>query len=847
MVRPCHSLMTYTTDREIDKADPYHCDKLLHRGQWLDSPDRKPERRAFQNWQVPGCLLHEYTTPEIADCNEDGQVLFVGDTTVRQIFWATAKKLDNNWANDRQQERHKHEDLQLQVNNARLKFIWDPWLNSTAFGAELQTYIERNKIGISAEEKKTHASNGKQRSVLIFVGGGLWHARHLGEDYLSTFHNVVDRVAAVMSSTHARLTTPADAQAHGSNKVDDQIFFAPLLSPIIDRLSPSREGTITQHKVGAMNDHLQMWSNRGLKVPWVYRDMTETWPGTVGESGLHVIDHVATQMADVVLNYRCNAKVTQKNGYPFNRTCCSAYRSSNWVQVIISLASVLLAGLWTFNSFLQSTNQRSMMFALTDTLVVFVLVAAYCFIADRTHVFDKIPKEFANIEFRVMLGLAVVLCLLNIQSAPSSSVKSRQNLTEKKTRSTTFLTREQSDEFKGWLQIYVLVYAYTGASNVLDFYKVFRIFVALYLMLSGYGHTTYFLRTGDFTAQRIVGVLLRINTLPMFLALALDRPYTSYYFATLITFWFLVVALTLRIGQKWNNRLLLVILKVGIMALITTWFTNGHNVLERFASVVNMLFRARLDVNAMRFHLSMDGYVVYVGVITAAIRLETRAKLRTPFSQLGFGGWVVKTYLAVHQFLLAALAAVALPVFWILTQRSRDKEDYNWWMPSCAWIPALSLVVLRNATAFLRARYCAPFAWLGRMSLELYILSQHIWLAGDGEDILRIGFRYGSGTFLGDKWRDLMILTPLLLWFAWKVHDGTRVTTAWIVHGQITSTDLEQSELPMNEAAIELSGWHQPEEDIEDQRRNQQSARNKLLLRAGGIASAIWLINVVGC
>lgn len=767
---------------------------------------------------------------------------------MRQVFWATAKKLSGGWVDDRRQELDKHEDLHIEVGLARLSFMWDPWLNSTNFNEELKAYMDRNKPENSEAETRAHPSNGKRRSVLLYIGGGLWHARHLGDEYLPAFNRVVDRVAAVMSTTHDRLTSPANIRAHGHDGVDDQIFFAPVPDPVVDRLSPSRETTITRNKVWAMNDHLQLWSNRGLNVPWAFRDMTMNWPEMVGESGLHVTDRVATHMSNVVLNYRCNAKAAQKKGYPFDRTCCSAYRPAQWVHILAAVAIVPLVALTAYGHLLRSP-ERSTMTIITDAVAIFLLTAVYCFTTDRTHIFDKIPKEFANIDFRLMLGVAVLLCLLNVQSVPATVTKSRKRSPEKAVRSVPFLSREQSDEFKGWMQVFVLVYAYTDATNVMDFYKVFRVFIALYLMLSGYGHAMYFLQTNDFSPQRVVGVVLRFNTLPVFLALAMDRPYTSYQFMPLVTFWFLVVFLTLRIGQRWNHRLDLLLVKVVIAALLTTMLIHGQAVLEACASAFSMVFRAKIDVGEMRSNLGIDKYVVYVGITVAAIHVKIRSILRTRHRQLSVAGFVVKRYFLLHHTLVITFAVIAVPIYLLLAQLMRNKGDYNWWMPYLAWLPALSFVVLRNATSFLRSRYCASFAWLGRISLELYLLSHHIWLAGDGSGVLRIGFRYGRGTFLGDKWRDLVILTPIFVWLASRVHEATRTFTAWLLYGQGALTEAQQEGRPANGEVLELPGWHHPDGDGADdagsRRQAQSGERKSLLLRVGSVAVVIWLVNAV--
>ncbi|KAF1922702.1 Cas1p-domain-containing protein [Didymella exigua CBS 183.55] len=577
--------------------------------------------------------------------------------------------------------------------------------------------------------------------------------------------------------------------------------------------------------------------------------MTADWPETVGESGLHVTNRIAKQMANIVLNYRCNAKSAQKHGYPFSRTCCSAYRPVNWVQIIATILSAPLAAL-TVTSLLRSPDQRSRIAHLADALAVFMLAAVYCFIADRTHVFDKIPKEFANIDFRVMLGVTVLTCLFNVQSVPSpATAKSRKRSSENAVRSVSFLPREISEEFKGWMQIYVLVYAYTGASDVMDFFKVFRIFIALYLLLSGYGHATYFLRTNDFSVQRVLGVVLRLNTLPVLLALAMDRPYTSYYFAPLTTFWFLVVFLTLRIGRQWNNTFGLLLVKVVLAGLVTTMFVHAQGILELWASFFGIVFRANIDVGNVRSHLGMDQYVVFVGILVALVNVRVRSILRTPHKHLDDFGSLIKQYFVVYQVLLLAFAIITIPTFLVLMQLAKVKGVYEWWVPYTAWLPALSFVVLRNATAYLRARYCTSFAWLGRVSLEVYILSQHIWLAGDGKGVLRIGFRYSSGMFLNDKWRDVVFLTPILVWMAWKVHGATNMTTAWLIHGQETAANRQQQERAANGDVMELPGWHRSDsesiDDVEGRRKAQKGERKKMFYRVGGVFMALWLVNLL--
>jgi hypothetical protein len=179
-------------------------------------------------------------------------MVFVGDSTTRQLFWAAARKLDFNWVADRRAEQEPLGDLELDVEGARLRFIWDPWLNSTALKQELKTYMERNSLS----KRDQIPNSGKRRQALLLMGGGLWHARHLQDDYLASYKLAVDQAAAAMGAARSSLDMQ-NRETGGEDGVGDQLFFAPVFEPLYDQLSPSRRATITPDKIQAMNQHLQ--------------------------------------------------------------------------------------------------------------------------------------------------------------------------------------------------------------------------------------------------------------------------------------------------------------------------------------------------------------------------------------------------------------------------------------------------------------------------------------------------------------------------------------------------------------------------------------------------------------
>ena len=131
---------------------------------------------------------------------------------------------------------------------------------------------------------------------------------------------------------------------------------------------------------------------------------------------------------------------------------------------------------------------------LVSCLAKFGLIMFYVFICDRTNFFMKENKYYTHPNF--FLPIAYVFSLGLFFTDESRSMKTS-------TATPKCLNRDQTDEWKGWMQLVILTYHMTGASQVLPIYVYIRLLVTTYLFLTGFGHFTYFWHTGDHGLHRL--------------------------------------------------------------------------------------------------------------------------------------------------------------------------------------------------------------------------------------------------------------------------------------------------------------------------------------------------------
>jgi hypothetical protein len=710
----------------------------------------------------------------------------MGDSTIRQVFWSVVKKMDARKGTELQFYAEKQTDLKYSMEDVEIEFVWDPFLNTTRVQDELSRYKRSN------DPKQPENDS----AAIILVGTGLWWARHIKMNMMKEFKTVIDSIIPYM------LPDPkSPAQSYSSSgAAPNLLLLAPIQQPWYDYLSPSRAQTITDGKINAMNDYLQQLSaHQGADIPWSFSRMSYERSQAYEESGLHVVENVAARRADVLLNLRCNAENARGvhgQGYPFDRTCCSNYHRPGWIQLLVLFAGLLLLPtmIWAVsNEHRQARNLPSL--KLLWPLQVFVLSTVFCFYTDRTQMFNKAAKHYLQGELLSMWGLAFFFGIISIKRSAVGSQKSAGGRPFEQ----PFMSREQTDEWKGWMQFMILAYHYTGASKVLWVYRLARLFVGGYLFMTGYGHASYFLKKGDYSFQRVAAVLLRMNLLSCLLPYIMRTDYMFYYFAPLVSFWFLVIYFTMKVQHQRNDSMLFLLGKIAVALILVTILTQTLKLVEIVFGLLRLTCNIHWNAQEWRFRSYLDGLIVFVGIICAMINHKVNSTSQRNHVDAVFFNWVQKYFKLIHVGLLL-LGTVLTITYFIVAGQSDSKEAYNKLHPLVSIAPILTFVVYRNSAPVLRNYHSSIFAWVGRCSLETFTLQYHIWLAADTRGLLNLGIFAGRS-----MWTNLLAITPIFFFVSWVVSNVTADLTTWLLQGSSSEQHIDEATVMGEDLEFEVS------------------------------------------
>ena len=298
--------------------------------------------------------------------------------------------------------------------------------------------------------------------------------------------------------------------------------------------------------------------------------------------------------------------------------------------------------------------------------------------------------------------------------------------TDKKPNSNgTILNRDQTEEWKGFMQILFVLYHYFAAK---EFYNLIRLLIAAYLWLTGYGHFSFFYQKKDYSFVRLFKMLFRLNFFVLVICITMDREFMQYYICALHTFFFLFVYVVMRIGSWYNSHWSFLTIKM-ILSFCFLWVLFDIPQLGLFKLIFGSfkLFYLKNSLHEWLFRSTLDHYATWFGMLCA---------WNPPMLEFLYNKLDTSSYKKISLCTLYTTLACIL-FLWFRYCLLLPKSIYNSYNPYTTWIPILIYIIGRNSTTSLRKHSMDLFTWCGKITLETYILQFHIWLSDDAATIIQ--------------------------------------------------------------------------------------------------------------
>ncbi|XP_037746594.1 N-acetylneuraminate 9-O-acetyltransferase isoform X2 [Chelonia mydas] len=640
------------------------CEYLLSSGRFLGE----------KVWQPHTCMMHKYKNSEAKNCLLDKHIAFIGDSRIRQLFYSFVKLINPQV----KEEGNKHGNILFEDKSASIKvdFLWYPEVN-----------------GSMKQCIKSWAEGSIAKPHVIVAGAATWSIKiHNGSnEALMQYKINITSIAPLLE----KLAKSSD------------VYWV-LQDPVYeDMLSDSRK-MITNEKIDAYNEaaiSILNSSSRNSKAKVkVFSVSKLIAQETIMQSsdGLHLPESSRETSAMILMNVYCN-KILK----PIDGSCCQPQPPLTLIQKLAFCFFALSIIGYLILSFIYRNNHRknkpftdmesgeekkpvtntspvSTLETLLHSFCKLGLIMAYFYLCDRANLFMKENKFYTHSSFFIPIIYILVLGVFYTEN----------------TKETKMLNREQTDEWKGWMQLVILIYHISGASTV----------------------------------------LFRLNFLVVVLCIVMDRPYQFYYFVPLVTVWFMIIYATLavwpQIVQKkangncfWHFGLLL---KLISLLMCIYFLANSQGVFEKIFSLwpLSTCFELNGNVYEWWFRWKLDRYVVFHGMLFASIYLALQK--RQVLSE-GKGDHLFSNKISN---VLLFISVVCFLTYSIWASSCKNKTECNELHPSVSVVQILAFVLIRNIPGYARSVYSSFFAWFGRISLELFICQYHIWLAADTKGIL---------------------------------------------------------------------------------------------------------------
>lgn len=236
----------------------------------------------------------------MVSCEKPKNLIVIGDSTARQVFWGLARvngvNTDNPRYNHMKADKHKDMEIKLPSCSGVVKFFWDPYFNSTG----QKYFIE-------------HKTEGRE---LVYISVGLWFSRNYAVEN--------DELATVFGKALYRI--------ENGLKYHENVYLSPVLYPNWDLMNEDRKSTILEPELHLLNRLLIFMFQPFEAESIIMRFNGLAENDEYDKSGIHFVDYVCDEQA---------RRLLRRASIPFGE-CSGGFGDilSGWVgfSIIMSLA-----------------------------------------------------------------------------------------------------------------------------------------------------------------------------------------------------------------------------------------------------------------------------------------------------------------------------------------------------------------------------------------------------------------------------------------------------------------------------------------------------------------------------
>lgn len=363
---------------------------------------------------------------------------------------------------------------------------------------------------------------------------------------------------------------------------------------------------------------------------------------------------------------------------------------------------------------------------------IFGLILFYAYICEYHPPHPHADKNYDQDFFFFLTFMLFVVSAFTWQKHVSDEPESDPGTIATSNDKTEVLNRNQTEEWKGWMQFMFLLYHYYHAENV---YNSIRIMITCYVWMTGFGNFSFFYLKADYGIIRVLQMLWRLNFLVLFLCLTQGTTFILYYICLLHTYYFFMVYIVMRIGNEKNYTKWWIRTKLAVLGLIIflVWdcdFGLFKMIHYPFFGETPMMGATGGAMWEWYFRSTLDHWSTYMGMIFA---------LNFPITSLFFRKLEA---MPKHQEILAKgfMGIVLFIAFylWVTGPFAQGKFDYNQTNAYYGIVPLTTYIYFRNLTPFLRNHSLDLLHQIGKTTLETYLMQHHIWLTSDAKSLLTL-------------------------------------------------------------------------------------------------------------